>query len=156
MMRATSLLLILALGSGACASGGSSSSGRDTVKKVLIGIAVGSAALAIGSAVGGHAAQNSLQDDLVSKPLSGSDYVSADEAGIRWNRMARASLFVSGLSLIGMGVLWEAGVGDAIRQGSIEHRPAGNEKPIFPVPGASSSGRVPTVSGLGYSWATAK
>ncbi len=133
-VRGTCLLLAATLVSG-CASGGqqggSSGSGRTIARNILIGLAVGTAAVAVGSAFAARSAENSLRDDAEAGTITGREFADRDATGLRWNRITRASFFLSGLSIIGTGVVWEMGEGVRVQTG--ERTPADNKTPIFPV-----------------------
>lgn len=140
-MRSLSLVVVVAL-LGGCASDGTA---RSTARNVLVAVAIGSAAIAVGSAVAGRSSQNSLHDDVAGGTVTGHQFVDRNTTGLHWNRATRASAFVSGLSVFGLGVVWELGQGDRIQRGPAEHTPADDKTLIFPVPHSA-----------GYSSATAK
>jgi hypothetical protein len=131
-MRAFCGGLVLLLVSG-CASNGTMSS--RTVPKVILGaLVLGSAAVAIGAAVKGDAIETKLANDYKQRDIPGPEFASRDSDGRRWNRIGRAATFIGGLSLLGLGVIWEMSLGD--RAESRASQPA-NPAPIFPVPSAA-------------------
>jgi hypothetical protein len=131
--RALSICVVLAF---ACsASGCASSSGRTVARNVLIALAVGSAAVAVGSAVKSHGIEQDLQRDVNAGTVSGRDYVSRDQAGARWNRIARASAFGTALFVTGLAVVWETSASAHIQNSPAEKTPADDPHPIFPLPG---------------------
>jgi hypothetical protein len=122
------LMLLLAVG---CASNGASP--RRTLPAVILGaLVVGSAGLAVGAAVKGRSIENDLARDYKQRDISGSEFASRDKQGQRWNRIGRASTFVSGLSVLGLGVLWEMSLADHAQAETTKPDPA----PIFPPPAA--------------------
>ena len=64
--------------------------------------------------------------------LTRDQFFDKDDAGQRWNRVGRGSAFVTGLCLLGLGVLWEVGQGD---RALTRPTPADPPVPVFPVPG---------------------
>jgi hypothetical protein len=129
-MRALRGALVVLLIAG-CASNGSIPS--RTVPKVILGaLVIGSAAVAVGAAVKSRSIQDDLANDYKQRDISGSEFASRDAKGQRWNRIGRASTFVGGLSLLGLGILWEISHAD---EAQLE-APKPNTAPIFPVPAA--------------------
>jgi hypothetical protein len=131
-MRALCCGLALLL-AGGCAS----TSGRPshTMPKVILGVLlVGGAALAIGAAAKGQSIEDKLGTDYAGRDIGGREFASRDSEGQRWNRIARASTFVSGLALLGLGVIWEMSAGDRA-QYEAPPRPAPGS--IFPAPAAA-------------------
>jgi hypothetical protein len=125
-MRALACGLVVLL-AGGCASG------RTAGKVVLGALVVGSAALAIGSAVKSRSIESNLNDDYLNRTITGMEFAKRDSDGQRWNRIGRAATFVGGLSLLGLGVIWEMSVAD--RAQSEPPRPVPG--PLLPVPSAS-------------------
>ncbi len=117
-------LLLLSAGCGSAGPG--RSSGNGTARTVLLAVAVGSAAVAIGSAFVSANKESSLRDDLAAGKVTGSDYNERNASGLRWNRFSRASVFIGGLSLVGMGLLWEMGVGENLRNGAYDEKKPGS------------------------------
>lgn len=180
--RAVALTLVfgLALPLGGCATSVRKADGmpdRSTARNVLIGVAAATVAIAVGGALAGNATEASLKDDLAAGKVSGDDYVSRDRTGKRWNRLSKFALFGTGLSLVGMALLWEASEGDRIQYGPIEGPSQGSKPPVASAsPGAapaalvsspsvalepvSSSVPLPALlappSAVAQSWATAK
>ncbi len=112
-MRTTCVVLACFLPVAGCASGRvAGMPNRSAARNVLIGVALGTAAIAIGSAVAGNSVESKLRDDLQAGNLSGREFADRDAEGRRWNRVARASAFASGIAVIGIGVVWEASLGD--------------------------------------------
>lgn len=123
-MRASALVLCLALASAGCAANKSNGMPDRTVaRNILIGVVAGSVAVAVGSAVAGKSVENGLRDDLARGDLSGTDFAHRDDQGRRWNRIARASLYVGGLAALGLGILWEMSAGDRLQVGPREQLP---------------------------------
>jgi hypothetical protein len=111
-MRTICMLLVVSM-LGAC--GGSANSGRpdrSVARNILIGLAVGTAAFAVGTVVAGQKVEKDLRDDLQRGGVSGEEFADRDKDGTRWNRMGRAAAFGSGLSILGLGIIWEMGQGD--------------------------------------------
>lgn len=138
MMRAPVLVLVVALGSGCATSGANRTgsdglSGRKIAAGVLIGVAVASAGMATFAMTKGNRIERDLRDDLATGTLTGRQFAERDADGLRWNRVARASGFVGGLSLIGLGILWEMAIGDR-----------------------AASAAAPSAAPQPQSWATAK
>jgi hypothetical protein len=125
------LALLLAVG---CATESGSSSHRGALRNVLIGLAAGTTALAVGAAVRSRSIENDLRRDVQAGKVTGHDYFERDASGTRWNRIARASTFGAGAFVLGLGVVWEMGRGDEIQTGPREPTPADDPRPIFPVP----------------------
>jgi hypothetical protein len=125
-MRALCCGLVLLLGGGCASSGGH----NRTVPGVILGaLVVGSAALAISAAVKSDSIEQKLGDDYKSREVTGSEFASRDSQGQRWNRISRAAAFVGGLSVLGLGILWEMSLSD-----KAESQPTkANDAPIFPV-----------------------
>jgi hypothetical protein len=129
-MRALCCGLALLL-AGGCASNGTIPS--RTLPKVILGaVLVGTAGLAVGAAFKGRSVENSLANDYKQREISGSEFASRDADGRRWNRIGRASLFVSGLSLLGLGVLWEMSRADRAQAESTNP----DQGPLLPIPAA--------------------
>lgn len=128
-MRLTASLLVALLAAGCASTGQGGRSDRSLARNVLIGVAAGSAALAVGAAVAGENVESRLRRDYEAGAVSGREFAGRDAEGKRWNRVARASGFVTGLSIIGLGILWEMSIGDRIQRGPREER-------VQPAPGA--------------------
>jgi hypothetical protein len=138
-MRALSCALALALLSG-CASNGMPN--RTAAKVVLGALVVGTASLAVAAAVKGNALEKDLRADVQNSTLTGRDFAKRDDEGRRWNRIGRASTFVCGLSLLGLAIVWEMGVGDRYQIGPREAPAAQPVLPpaaSLPVPGARAA-----------------
>lgn len=132
-MRALSLTMALGLLLAGCASGDLP---RRTAPKVILGaLVVGGAALAVVAAVKGNAIEKELRQDYAGGNLSGRDFGARDADGERWNRIGRASAFVGGLSLLGLGVLWEMSLSD---RATAPAEAQGKPPLIFPVQPAAS------------------
>jgi len=129
--RMMGLILVAALAAGGCASSGSSK--RTVARTVLVVLAAGTAAMAVGAAVKGKSIENDLRDDLESRTLTGPQFTERDNEGRNWNRVARASTLGFGLSLLGLGILWEMRQGDRMEQPP-KYTPADDKAPIIPVP----------------------
>ena len=104
-MRALACGLVILL-AGGCASG------RTAGKVVLGALVVGGAALAIGAAVKSNSIEKNLNDDYRGQTITGMQFAERDSDGQRWNRIGRAAAFVGGLSLLGLGVIWEMQLAD--------------------------------------------
>src|SRR4029079_13430995 len=105
LMRALACGLVILL-AGGCASG------RTAGKVVLGALVVGGAALAIGAAVKSSSIEKNLNNDYRGQPITGMQFAERDSDGQRWNRIGRAAAFVGGLSLLGLGVIWEMELAD--------------------------------------------
>jgi hypothetical protein len=127
-MRALACGLVFLL-AGGCASG------RTAGKVVLGALVVGSAALAIGAAVKSSSIESKLDDDYRNREITGMQFAERDSEGQRWNRIGRASAFVSGLSLLGLGIIWEMSLGDHASSEPAQPAPG----PILPLPGQAPS-----------------
>lgn len=92
-----------------CAGCGSAGAGRATARNLLLAAAVVSAGVAVGAAVASENTEKKLRDDLAGGQLTGPQFTDRDDEGRRWNRISRASVFVAGLSLLGLGIWWQAG-----------------------------------------------
>jgi hypothetical protein len=127
-----------------CASGGNGGArGRAAARNVLIAAVVGTAAVSVAAAFRSEAREKELQEDLRDGGLSGRDYIDRDKEGQRWNRLARGSLFLSGVSLLGLGLVWERAQSDAAAEGppisSPLDRPGGPPPPVGPpLPGVKT------------------
>lgn len=131
MVRTLGMGLILALLAGGCAS--NSGLPRRTVPKVILGaLVLGGAALAVSAAIKSDGIEKDLREDYARGGLSGRDFADRDAEGERWNRIGRASAFVSGLSLLGLGILWEMSLSDRAGRDAVE-APANAGPPIFPL-----------------------
>jgi hypothetical protein len=124
-MRALACGLVFLL-AGGCASG------RTAGKVVLGALVVGSAALAVGAAVKSNSIEKNLNDDYRSKEITGMEFAHRDSDGQRWNRIGRAAAFVGGMSLLGLGVLWEMSLADHAATEPAKPPTA----PLFPLPSA--------------------
>ncbi len=133
-MRAMAVVVALMLFAG-CGSG----SNRKTARNVLIGFVVVSAVAAVGTAVVGHGVEKDLRRDYEAGGLAGRQFADKDADGERWNRWSRASLFVTGLSVIGLGIMWEMSEGARLQTGPREKTPGDDKSLIFPVPAHSSA-----------------
>jgi hypothetical protein len=127
-MRALACGLVILL-AGGCASG------RTAGKVVLGALVVGSAALAVSAAVKSNSIESKLNDDYRNRAITGMEFAQRDSDGQRWNRIGRAATFVGGLSLLGLGVIWEMSLSD--RAGSEPAQPAPG--PVLPLPQAGQS-----------------
>ena len=127
-MRALACGLVILL-AGGCASG------RTAGKVVLGALVVGSAALAVGAAVKSNSIESKLADDYRTREITGSEFAKRDSDGQRWNRIGRAAAFVGGLSLLGLGVIWEMQLGDQARSEPAQPVPGS----LLPLPRASQS-----------------
>jgi hypothetical protein len=127
-MRALACGLVILL-AGGCASG------RTAGKVVLGALVVGGAALAIGAAVKSNSIEKNLNDDYRGQTITGMQFADRDSDGQRWNRIGRAAAFVGGLSLLGLGVIWEMQLAD-----KAQSEPAKADLgPLLPLPGRQSS-----------------
>jgi hypothetical protein len=143
-MRALCCGLALAVLSGACAS--SNGLPNRTAAKVVLGaVVLGAAALAGVAAAKGNSIEKDLRTDLQGGALSGRDFASRDDDGRRWNRIARASAFVSGVALIGFGIVWEMGIGDRFQYGPTE---TGGIPTVSPIPAGPPPSPTPPISAL--------
>jgi hypothetical protein len=133
--RALSACLILAFLTGGCAG----TSGRAVARDVLIALAVGSAAVAVGSAVKSHGIQQDLARDVNAGTVSGHDYLERDKEGTRWNRIGRASGFGTALFVTGLAVVWEMSESARVQNGPAEKTPADDPRPIIPLPAQTPS-----------------
>jgi hypothetical protein len=119
-MRGVSLVLVLSMllatGCASSETGLVSEASRSTAVKVLIGVALGTAAVALGAGLAGRSVKNGLADDVQAGAVTADEFNDKDAKGERWNRVMRSSLFVTGLSIIGLGVVWEMGEGAAMRR----------------------------------------
>jgi hypothetical protein len=100
---------------------------------VLIALVAGTAALAVGASLKSKQVEDDLTSDLQKGGVTGRSFVDSDDTGKRWNRIARGSAFASGVFLLGLGTVWLTGYGDEIQSGPLEHTPADDRNPIFPV-----------------------
>jgi hypothetical protein len=125
-MRALACGLVFLL-AGGCASG------RTAGKVVLGALVVGSAALAISAAVKSNSIESQLRDDYRTRDITGMEFAKRDSEGQRWNRIGRAATFVGGLSLLGLGVIWEMSLND--RAANTEPVPP-RTGPLIPLPSA--------------------
>jgi hypothetical protein len=149
-MRALRGAVVLMLVAG-CATNGSLP--RRTAPKVILGVLmVGSAALAVGAAIKSHSIENDLANDYKQREISGREFASRDSQGQRWNRIGRASAFVSGLSLLGLGVLWEMSKADEAQTEPSQP----NQTPLFPLPAAMTLPRPGLPIGLNQMSADAR
>jgi hypothetical protein len=114
---------------------GGCASGRTAGKVVLGALVVGSAALAVGAAMKGNSIQSKLNDDYHSREITGMEFASRDSEGQRWNRIGRAATFVGGLSVLGLGVIWEMQQGDRAQAEPTAPLPG----PLLPVPSAAGT-----------------
>jgi hypothetical protein len=117
-MRVLCCGVALAVLSAGCASNGVPN--RTAAKVVLSVVVVGAAALVTTAVVKGNKVEGDLRNDLQGTAVSGRDFAKRDDEGRRWNRIARASGFVGALALIGLGIVWEMGVGDKVQMGPAE------------------------------------
>jgi hypothetical protein len=134
-------LLLAVLVAAGCASTGRRADGtpdRSRTRNLLIGAAVVTAGLAAGAAILSANAESSLRDDVAAGRTTGADFADRDEAGRRWNRAGRFAAFATGLSLVGLAIVWETGIGDRIQMGPAERTPADDKAPLVPVPGAGA------------------
>jgi hypothetical protein len=129
----------LALALCAALAGGCGSS-RATARAVLVGVALIAGGTAIGSAVVSSNKEDSLRNDAQTGSLSGRAFADRDSEGQRWNRAARASVFVAGLALVGLGISWEMGLGD--------HAMAEPSASLPPAAGLPPAGGLPPVGAL--------
>jgi len=134
MKRAACGVLALALVAG-CGTN------HTAAKSVLVALAVGSAALAVGSAVKSRSVQDDLERDLAQNQVSGRQFVDRDATGTRWNRIGRASAFAGVVFVLGLVAVFEMDTGDRIQNGPREWTPADDPRPILtpPPPGAVQS-----------------
>jgi hypothetical protein len=140
VLRSTLVLaMAVALLGAGCASGDLP---RRTAPKVILGaLVLGGAALAVVAAVKSDAIEKDLREDYGRGGLSGRDFGTRDADGERWNRIGRASAFVGGLSLLGLGVLWEMSLSDRAGQGPAEAPAA--QPMIFPAPPSAAAVTLP-------------
>jgi hypothetical protein len=105
---------------------------RGVAAGVLGGLAVLAGAGAVGASRISEDKEKKLADDLAARPLTGAEYADRDAEGKRWNRAARGAVFVSGLALVGMILVWESSLGAGHQFGPVE-------KPSSPrlIPGAA-------------------
>jgi hypothetical protein len=147
--RAFTAGLAFAVTLSAALSGGCGSS-RATARAVLVGVALVAGGAAIGSTVISSNKEDSLRADAQTGSLSGRAFADRDAEGQRWNRAARASTFVAGIALVGLGVLWEMSLGD--RALMVEAPAAAlGPTPGDPAPmGLAPSGAAPPVAAPGF------
>jgi hypothetical protein len=145
-MQARLVALFVAVALAGCASGPGIKN-RSVARGVLIGLAVATAGAAIGSAVVSQRKEDDLRKEIETTTLTGRQFAERDAQGMRWNRIARASAFASGLAVVGLLVLWEMSVGDRIQNG-----------PLPETPPAAATLRLPPPSAAlpAQSWATAR
>ncbi len=108
-------------------------------KSVLVALAVGSAALAVGSAVKSRSVQNDLEHDLAQNSVTGREFVDRDATGTRWNRIGRASAFAGVVFVLGLVAVFETESAERIQRGPLEWTPANDPRPIFPPPPAGTA-----------------
>jgi hypothetical protein len=143
-MRALCCGLALVVLSGGCAS--SNGLPNRTAAKVVLGVVVlGAAALAGVAATKGNSIEKDLRTDVQAGSLSGRDFAKRDDDGRSWNRVARASAFVSGVALLGFGIVWEMGVGDRFEFGPAE---TGGTPTVSPIPSGPPPPPTPPISAL--------
>jgi hypothetical protein len=136
--RSICLVTVLALALAGCGTGAN----RAAAKSVLLALTVATAAIAAGAAVKSRSVRDDLRRDVDAGTLSGRQFNDRDATGNRWNRISKASAFGSVVFLLGMGAVWEMGVGDRIQYGPREWTPAEDPKPIFSPPGATFQSRA--------------
>jgi hypothetical protein len=140
-MRARALVALVSMF--ALLAGCASTSGqgempkRTAVRAVLVAVALGTAALAVGAAIKGNQVEKDLKTELDKGVLNGRDFAAKDDTGERWNRIARASTVFSALAVIGLGITWEMGLGDHIRHTPTKEGPS---QPLAPPPGRVARG----------------
>jgi hypothetical protein len=108
-LRVGAACVLLSL-SGACASGNGGRNHTST-KRALLGAFVATAGVGTAAAIVGERKERSLRDDIAAGTVSGTEYASRDLTGKRWNRLSRASFYVSGLMLLGLGVVYQSELG---------------------------------------------
>jgi hypothetical protein len=152
-MLSIRLLMIIALAASGCAAGtrADGTPNRSFARNLLIGVALGSAALAVGSAVAGAKVERDLRSDLDAGGLSGREFAELDADGRRWNRLSRAATFASGLSVLGVAIVWQMGVSDRMQLGPRAPSPE-ERQPIFP-PSPTGLPVTPPAPGQGSSTA---
>lgn len=147
-MRRTALIVgfVFAAASAGCASssgqGGSGKPSRAVARTILAAVALGTAGLAVGAALKSDQIEKDLRAELQSRELTGREFASRDAAGERWNRIARASTFVSAIAVIGFGITFEMASGDRIRhtptpEGPTQLLPPPPPAPVPPPPASA-------------------
>jgi hypothetical protein len=100
---------------------------------VAAGLLLGVTAIAAGGTIAAANVANKKEEDLRKDVdagnLTGRQFAERDEEGKRWNRYARASAFVAGLSLVGLLIVGEMALADHHQYGEL---PPPNAKPIIP------------------------
>lgn len=113
-MRTLALTLALVMAAG-CGTAGPNNN-RRLARNILIGTTVLAGASAIASGVISEQKESDLRDDLQAGTLTGAEFAIRDDDGRKWNRIGRASIFLAGLSLVGLGILWEMSLTDRLEQ----------------------------------------
>jgi hypothetical protein len=127
--RATALLVVLVMASAGCGNSGAGVRNRSLATGLLIGLFAVAAGSTAATAVMGNNKEKALREDVEAGKLDGRQFAERDAEGKRWNRAARASVFVGGLALVGLVLVGEMRLADRNQLGPIE--PA-EGKPIIP------------------------
>jgi hypothetical protein len=141
--RLAASFLVVSLLAAGCA-GGPGVRSRAVAKGLLIALTVAAAGGAAGAAVMGNNQEKKLRDDVQAGAVDGRAFGERDAEGKRWNRAARASVFVGGLALVGLVIASQMGLGDRYQYGPQERAAS---PPIYPTPPAGpapASPRAPT------------
>jgi hypothetical protein len=146
-MRAVASLMGLVLAAataGGCASSGQPTTApgmpsRTAVRTLLAAVALGTAGLAVGAALKSEQIEKDLRAESQSRDLTGREFAARDAEGTRWNRIGRASTFVSALAVIGLGITFEMRSGDRIRHTPTPEGPPQVLPPVPPPPSAGAA-----------------
>ncbi len=141
MKRVAALWVVVSLLAAGCASGPGVRS-RALAKGLLLGLVAAAAGGAVGAAVISDQKEQQLREDVQAGGVTGTEFASRDLEGRRWNRAARASIFVGGVALVGLLIASTMGLGDRYQYGPPEHP---TSPPIYPaggpVPAPASAAR---------------
>jgi hypothetical protein len=154
-MRARTVALFVSVAMASACSSGPGVKNRSAARNILAALVVVAGAGAVGAAAVSENKEQSLRDDVKAGTLTGRQFAERDTEGQHWNRAARASAFVAGLGVVGLGILWEMSIGDRIQNGPID-APAAPQA-LLPAPVAPPVAPWPAAPPApAQSWATAR
>ena len=130
--RIVALLVMTSLSAAACGNGQTGGKARAVTAGVLGALAVGAGAGAAVAARKSSDHEKDLTEAVAAGRLTGREFTDRDAEGKRWNRLARGAVFVSGLAVVGMILVWETGLG-----ASYQYGPAETPRDSRLIPGAS-------------------